>query len=78
MKVLEAGLKGSELRHQAISQNIANVDTPNYKSKSVQFKQALDEEMSKTVASYRTNEKHLEFSSSQKGSGGSHKESYEL
>ena len=34
---LERGLNFSALKGKAISQNIANVDTPNYKAKNVRF-----------------------------------------
>lgn len=65
-KALERGLDGSLMRQQAISQNIANVDTPNYKAKNVTFKQTLNEAMNQpTFRAYRTNEKHLEFSKNQ-------------
>ncbi|MBU8907018.1 flagellar basal body rod protein FlgB [Desertibacillus haloalkaliphilus] len=62
MRVLEQGLNGSALRQQAISQNIANVDTPNYKAKKVSFKQALDQasEQQNFIAQ-RTDERHVSF-----------------
>ncbi len=63
-KVLERGLDGSQLRQQAISQNIANVDTPNYKAKNVTFKQTLSDVMNQSpLQAYRTNDKHIKFSS---------------
>lgn len=64
-KALERGLDGSQLRQKAISQNIANVDTPYYKAKNVTFKQTLSEAMNQpTLQANRTNDKHVEFSKS--------------
>ncbi len=40
-KVLEKALDAAWLRNQAISHNIANVDTPGYKKKEVTFEQEL-------------------------------------
>ncbi len=42
---LEQALDATWLRNEVISQNIANVDTPNYKRKSVQFETLLNSEM---------------------------------
>ncbi|KHF39785.1 flagellar basal body rod protein FlgB [Halalkalibacter okhensis] len=62
-KSLERGLAGAQVRHNAISQNIANVNTPNYKAKQVSFKHTLDDAMNQTnFNANRTNAKHLEFS----------------
>ncbi|WP_445147968.1 flagellar basal body rod protein FlgB [Baekduia sp. Peel2402] len=38
---LERALSGSSMRQQAIAQNIANVNTPGYKRKDVDFQTAL-------------------------------------
>ena len=38
---LTAGMRGSTLRQQALSDNIANVDTPGYVRKDVDFQDAL-------------------------------------
>ncbi|NEU29379.1 flagellar basal body rod protein FlgB [bacterium LRH843] len=61
-RALERGLDGSQMRQKAIAQNIANVDTPNYKAKTVTFKQTLNNEMNKQLRANRTHELHLEFS----------------
>ncbi|GAE24247.1 flagellar basal-body rod protein FlgB [Halalkalibacter wakoensis JCM 9140] len=63
-QVLERGLNGAQIRQNAISQNIANADTPNYKAKQVSFKHTLDEVMNNnhSLKANRTNERHLEFS----------------
>jgi flagellar basal-body rod protein FlgB len=42
---LEKSLDASWLRNDIISQNIANVDTPNYKRKEVKFEEYLNSEM---------------------------------
>ena len=42
---LEKSLDASWLRNNVISQNIANVDTPGYKRKEVQFGEYLNSEM---------------------------------
>ncbi|MCX7773700.1 MAG: flagellar basal body rod protein FlgB [Clostridia bacterium] len=42
---LEKALDASWLRNEVISQNIANVDTPGYKRKTVRFEEYLDSEM---------------------------------
>lgn len=61
---LEKGLNGSALRHRTISQNIANVDTPNYKAKKVSFEHTLNEAMNRSLRAYRTDQRHFEFSTS--------------
>ncbi len=40
-KVLESALKVSSLRHKVISNNIANIDTPNFKRSEVTFEDYL-------------------------------------
>lgn len=66
---LERGLNYSTLKSKVISQNIANVDTPNYKSKDVSFSQMLNEAKSSPIQAYRTDARHIEFQSSGSGSG---------
>ena len=41
INLLEKALAGSSLRHQVISNNIANVNTPGYKRKEVSFEEEL-------------------------------------
>jgi flagellar basal-body rod protein FlgB len=41
--ILEKSLDAAWARNEAISQNIANVDTPNYKKKTVEFEQYLSD-----------------------------------
>ncbi|MEH7385724.1 flagellar basal body rod protein FlgB [Bacillus sp. JJ1521] len=61
---LEKALDYSTLRQKVISNNIANVDTPNYKAQDVSFKNLLSNEMNSQFKANRTNEKHFEFTSS--------------
>lgn len=62
IRSLEIGLNGAQIRQNAISQNVANVDTPNYKAKQVQFKHVLDGEKNKqAMKANRTHENHFEF-----------------
>lgn len=58
---LENGIQYASTKQKVISNNIANAETPGYKAKSVKFKDALQQEISKFEA-YRTHEKHLSFS----------------
>lgn len=63
-QVLERALSTATLKQRVISSNIANVDTPNYKSKQVDFQNALNDALNhQSISSYKTNSKHLPFSS---------------
>lgn len=55
---LENALAYSSLKQKAISNNIANVDTPNYKAQEVSFKTELDRA---TLQARRSDERHFEF-----------------
>ena len=44
--VLEKAVAGSAMRHQAILNNIANINTPNYKREDVNFKEQLSSVLS--------------------------------
>ncbi|HEX7065286.1 MAG TPA: flagellar basal body rod protein FlgB [Bacillales bacterium] len=57
---LEGALDRTSLREKTITQNIANVDTPNYKAQQVVFR----EEFEHALRAHRTNPRHLEFSTS--------------
>lgn len=48
MKVLETGLDASSLRQKVLSDNIANVDTPDFKRSDVNFQQILGEALGET------------------------------
>lgn len=54
-------LDGLSLRQQAISRNLANVDTPGYQSQTVDFKQAISNAMSSGngITLRTTNTAHL-------------------
>ncbi|PIC71797.1 flagellar basal body rod protein FlgB [Sporosarcina sp. P16b] len=64
INLLEKGLNYSSAKGKAISQNIANVDTPNYKTKNVNFKEVFSNENSKVLEAYKTDSKHLDFTHS--------------
>ncbi|RNF38760.1 flagellar basal body rod protein FlgB [Planococcus salinus] len=60
---LENALSTATLRQKVHSSNIANVDTPNYKSKRVDFQSALNQAMDQQpLASHKTNPHHIPFS----------------
>ncbi|MCZ8536916.1 flagellar basal body rod protein FlgB [Paenisporosarcina quisquiliarum] len=61
---LESALSNATLKQRIHSANIANVDTPNYKSKQVSFQSTLNDAMNNQgMSSYKTNAKHIAFSS---------------
>ncbi|WP_144509263.1 flagellar basal body rod protein FlgB [Bacillus sp. FJAT-22090] len=66
---LEKGLDFSAAKQKTIAQNIANVDTPNYKARSVSFNEFLSAAKKSTVSAYRTEEKHIDFKMSTSNSG---------
>ncbi|MRS03365.1 flagellar basal body rod protein FlgB [bacterium] len=56
-------LKGLAARHQTISSNIANVDTPGYSAKQIDFETTLQRNMNRTagkVSMAKTSSKHLD------------------
>lgn len=61
---LENGLSYATLKNKTIAQNIANVDTPNYKAKDVSFKSMLNDAKSETIAANRNDQRHYEFTMS--------------
>lgn len=64
INLLEKGLDYSSAKGKAISQNIANIDTPNYQSKNVNFKEVFSNEKSRELEAYKTNDKHIDFTRS--------------
>ncbi|WP_088105088.1 flagellar basal body rod protein FlgB [Halalkalibacter urbisdiaboli] len=67
-RVLERGLDGAQIKQKAITQNIANVDTPNYKAKTVSFRHMLNDAMGEnSFRAHRTDQRHLEFSTRKQG-----------
>ncbi|KGX88454.1 flagellar basal body rod protein FlgB [Pontibacillus litoralis] len=61
---LENGVNYSTKKNQIISNNVANVDTPNYKSKNVHFKDVMANEMDVSFRAKRSHSKHIPFQSS--------------
>ncbi|WP_071395343.1 flagellar basal body rod protein FlgB [Bacillus tuaregi] len=61
ISTLENALNYSSTKQKVISQNIANVDTPNYKAKDVRFKTALDQAISQSISANRTDNRHYVF-----------------
>ncbi|MEG0259164.1 MAG: flagellar basal body rod protein FlgB [Lysinibacillus sp.] len=59
---LENGLSYATLNQKTIAQNIANVDTPNYKEKKVSFKDVLADEQQTSISAYRSDNRHFDFS----------------
>ncbi|NYF24223.1 flagellar basal body rod protein FlgB [Sporosarcina sp. JAI121] len=60
---LERGLDFSATKGKVIAQNIANIDTPNYKAKSVSFKEVLADAKENSLEAYRTDARHIAFRS---------------
>nr|WP_050181459.1 flagellar basal body rod protein FlgB [Domibacillus robiginosus] len=60
---LERGLDYAALKQRTIANNIANVDTPNYKSKEVNFKKIMENNQS-NFKNNRTDQRHFDFSAS--------------
>lgn len=61
---MSQALDASSLRQKAISNNIANVDTPNYQAQRVSFEDMLQKEIHSSFSGNRTNEKHLAIGNS--------------
>ncbi|WP_438317581.1 flagellar basal body rod protein FlgB [Sporosarcina sp. FA9] len=60
---LERGLDYSATKGKTIAQNIANIDTPNYKAKDVSFKEVFSNVQAKNLGAYRTDARHIDFKS---------------
>lgn len=56
---MSRALDASSLRQKSISNNIANVDTPNFQPTKVSFEDMLQQEVSNTFVGKRTNGKHI-------------------
>ncbi|WP_053957444.1 flagellar basal body rod protein FlgB [Inediibacterium massiliense] len=60
INILKKSLDASWMRDEAISNNIANVNTPKYKRNMVQFESILKENLStSSIQGTRTHEKHF-------------------
>lgn len=58
---LENALGRANIKQKVITNNIANIDTPNYKAKKVSFQNLLDQESSR-LKSIKTDYRHVDFS----------------
>jgi flagellar basal-body rod protein FlgB len=61
---LERGLDYSAARNRAISNNIANVDTPGYKAQRVSFEEHL--QTASNLQAQKSDERHISFKGPQK------------
>jgi len=59
---LQHSLDYAAAKNNTIANNIANVDTPDFKAKDVAFKDVLDNEIGKTLTAKKTDSRHLSFS----------------
>lgn len=69
ISTLEKGLDYSTTKGKVISQNIANVDTPNYKAKSVSFQDVLAGVKANSLYAHRTDSRHIEFNKQEAQAG---------
>ncbi|MBS4172511.1 flagellar basal body rod protein FlgB [Bacillus sp. FJAT-49736] len=58
---IENALNYSSLKQKVIADNIANVDTPNYKAKDVSFKAMLDSSVNQAITARTTDPRHFTF-----------------
>lgn len=63
VSTLEHALNYSSAKQKVISQNIANVDTPNYKAKDASFKAVFQEAMGQSFQARKSDSRHYDFSS---------------
>ena len=61
ISTLDKALNYSSTKQKVISQNIANVDTPNYKAKDVSFNDAFNKALGESLVANRTNARHFPF-----------------
>jgi len=61
-KALESAISISQQRHNVISSNISNLETPGYKAKGIDFKTAMEQALSSEskVGLARTNTGHID------------------
>lgn len=72
LKVLQKGLEGSSTRQKVLSNNVANIDTPNFKRSDVDFQAVLGSALgrnSKILPMKLTSPKHLRGIGEADGSG---------
>lgn len=58
---IENALNYSSLKQKVISQNIANVDTPNYKAKDVSFKETFQRAVNGSLEANKNDARHFDF-----------------
>ena len=64
ISLLERSLDASSLRQKVLSNNIANIDTPNFKRSDVSFQEALQDAMSGDILAGRTTDaRHMQIGS---------------
>src|SRR5690554_6028727 len=61
----EKALDASWLRNEVIAHNIANVDTPGYKRKTVSFESCLNESNGSASMTRKTRKGHIDFTGRQ-------------
>lgn len=64
LNLLERSLDAGTLRHRTILNNVANIDTPYFKSKQVVFEEILQSQMSgsgRKLESHQTDSRHFAF-----------------
>ncbi|MFN3406341.1 MAG: flagellar basal body rod protein FlgB [Caldimicrobium sp.] len=61
LDTVKVSLKLRSIRHQFISSNIANVDTPGYRRKDLPFEKIMESYLSSERALKTTREKHISF-----------------
>ena len=63
--ILERGLSAANLRHEVVADNLANINTPNFKRSEVVFEELLKKELfgddGNKLPLVRTHDKHLPF-----------------
>ena len=72
LNVLQKGLEASSMRQQVLSNNVANIDTPNFKRSDVDFQAVLGAalgEKSGTLAMKQSSPKHISGLADGGGSG---------
>ncbi|MFZ4619109.1 MAG: flagellar basal body rod protein FlgB [Bacteroidota bacterium] len=68
--ILSNALNAYTLRHKVISANIANIGTPGYKAKAVDFESTLNDQLAKgSVGTTVTNKNHFDLSSAHSTGG---------
>ena len=66
MGLLEKGIEAAQLRHQVLANNIANVNTPNFKRSDVRFADILQEYLDEDrISGRRTDPRHFVIGNSQ-------------